>query len=127
MWVRMRAALARAVAVVAAAGAVRAIAVVRAFARVDADPLFTGAASVAIAVAAAFGADIGRLPEATEQPVAAVVLLRAIAPAGHRHFTAGLTLVLATIGHRHANTGVADLAFAAIAVATALGAIAGIT
>lgn len=70
--------------------------VVLAFGWIVADPIVTGAAGAAVAVAAALGADVGGLPKAAEEPVAAVVLFRTgAACAGDFEDTAGFTGALA--------------------------------
>ena len=90
--------------------------------RVDTHPIFTGATGIAIAIGAAFGTNVGRLAEAAEQSITAVVLPRTFST-GRCHFAAGLPLVPAAIGYRHAHTRIADLALTAITVVTAFGAI----
>lgn len=119
---RMRAALARAVTVVAAAGPLRAVVIVVALARIDADPVLAGATSIAIAVAAAFRADVFELAEAADEAIAAVILLGAIGSReGDR--AARFPFIPAAVGLRRADTGIADLAAPAVIVAAAFRAI----
>lgn len=119
------AAMPRARPIVTAAGMLRAALIVCAQHRVDADPVFAGATGIAIFVDAALGTDIGGLAVATDETITAIVLIGVL---GGRHdCTAALARTLAAIGHRGADTGIADLAIAAVAIVAAGGAIAAVT
>lgn len=94
--------------------------------RIDAHPILTRPAGIAIGIAAALRADIGRLPEAADQPVTAVVLIGPLGGGDIQHATA-LAGTLAAIGHRRADARIANLAITAVAIVAAGGAIAAVT
>lgn len=115
----------RAVAIVTAAGSLRAIVVVLADGRVDADPMLAGAAGIAIAIAAAFGADIDLLPKAAEQPIAAVVLTGSVR--SRKDFSTAAPRGLTAGAERDAGVVATFLMLAAFPVARSLVAIGAVT
>lgn len=118
---RFRAAVVRAIAIVATAGALRAVAVVVAFARIGAASLLAGSARIAIVVTAAIGAVIVLLAEAAEQPIATVVLPRSVR--GKGHLTAHVSGTLAAGAERHTIAVATFLALAAPPHAHVIGAV----
>lgn len=130
------AAVPRARAIMATAGVLWALPIVMADGRIDTDPVFAGSAMIAIVIAAALGADIGRLAVAADEPVAAIGLWAGVSQGDH---TAGFpdapaavvfrdAFVSATAGlteradERLAGAIVtADIALRAIRIAAALG------
>jgi hypothetical protein len=104
----------------------RAALVIDAQHRVDADPVFAGAAGIAIFVDAALGTDIGGLAVTTDQSVAAIDLGIALGGGDVQHATASAR-TLAAIGHRGAHARIADLTIAAVAIRATFSAVAGVT
>jgi hypothetical protein len=119
------AAVPRARPVMAAAGVLRAAFVVDAEHRIHTNPVFAGPTGIAILIDAALGADIVRLAVAADESVAAIDLRRGVSPSDSEK-SAGFAHALAAIGHRGADTRIADLAIAAVAVRAALGAVTGL-
>ena len=136
MRMRMVAAVPRARAIMATAGVLWALPIVMADGRIDTDPVFAGSAVVAIVIAAALGADIGRLAVAADEPVAAIGLWAGVRQGDH---TAGFPDVPAAVVFRDAFVSAtaglteraderlagaivtADIALRAIRIAAALG------
>lgn len=124
------AAVPRARAIVTAAGVLRALPVVVADRRVLADAFMAVAALAAVPVIAALGAGASlRIPVLAADETVAAVDLRAAVAAGGGDFehAAVVAKVSAAIGQRCADTRIADLAVAAVAIVAAVGAVAAVT
>jgi hypothetical protein len=115
----------RARSVIAAAGVLRAPLVVDAEDRIHADPVLAGSTGIAIFIDAALGTHVVRLAIAADESIAAIEL-RDSAGVGYLEEPTGLPGALAAIGHRGADTRIADLAIAAIAIRATFSAVAGV-
>jgi hypothetical protein len=124
------AAVPRARTVIAAAGVLRAAFVVDTQEGILADTLVAGAILAAIPIIAALGAGVSLgIPVLTaDEPVATIELGTAVATGrGNFQETTVVSHVLAAIGHWRADTRIADLAVAAVAIVAARGAVAAVT